>query len=73
MRGGPVEIPGGAAEIPHHFPVPHPAISPRAAPYPSSISSVKTSKKEAVHLPYTSAQPDFVDSPSHHGSQGERS
>ena len=71
MHAGPVEIPGRTSSSPQ-LPAPRPALTPRAAPYPSSQHSVKSGKKEAVHLPYKSAQPDFADAASHGGSQGTR-
>ena len=70
MHAGPVEIPGGVLINPQ-LPVPRPTLTPRAAPYPSSQHSAKSNRKEAVHLPYTSAQPDFADAASHSGSQGK--
>lgn len=66
MRTGPVDIPGVEPQLQP----PRPSVTPRPAPDLSSQHSGKTIKKEAVRLTYTSAQPDFAETPSQHGSQG---
>ncbi|XP_076813524.1 uncharacterized protein LOC143460053 [Clavelina lepadiformis] len=74
-------MPSGPIDIPRGYPVtPHLSSGPRfsgtsrnqpAASYPSSQVSGKSPKKEPVHLPCTSANPEFADLPAQNpGVQG---